>query len=91
LSKLLFHISFVIVLNPLSMLAVHSVLTQRVFLYNGKTIEWRWSEFISFFSFFFFTLGVGVFVLQNMQELTPELRSDIDAMVQRGGHIWSFL
>ncbi|MGB0375210.1 MAG: peptide chain release factor 2 [Opitutales bacterium] len=26
-----------------------------------------------------------------MQELTPELRSDIEAMVQRGGHIWSFL
>ncbi|MFL2835033.1 MAG: peptide chain release factor 2 [Coraliomargaritaceae bacterium] len=26
-----------------------------------------------------------------MQELTPELRSEIEAMVQRGGHIWSFL
>ncbi|MFL2847637.1 MAG: peptide chain release factor 2 [Coraliomargaritaceae bacterium] len=26
-----------------------------------------------------------------MQELTPELRSEIGAMVQRGGHIWSFL
>ena len=91
MSKLLFHIGFVIVLNPLCVLAVHSVLAQRIFIYNGKTIEWLWSEIISFFSFSFFTLEVGVFVLQNMQELTPVLRSDIGAMVQRGGHIWSCL
>jgi len=58
---------------------------------RGKGLGFWWAEFISFFIFFFFTLGVGVFVLLNMQELTPELRSEIEAMVQRGGHIWSFL
>ena len=59
---------------------------------NGRVVDALSSaEFISFFIFFFFTLGVGVFVLLNMQELTPELRSEIEAMVQRAGHIWSFL
>lgn len=47
--------------------------------------------FISLFCFLFFTLGAVVFVSKAMQELTPELRSEIGAMVQRGGHIWSFL
>ena len=56
-----------------------------------KRRRYSFAEFISFFIFFFFTLGFGVFVLLSMQELTPELRSEIEAMVQRGGHIWSFL
>ena len=43
------------------------------------------------FYFLFFTLGLVVFLLLDMQELTPELRSEIEAMVQRVGHIWSFL
>ena len=58
-----------------------------------KGLKSSWAEFggLNLFHFLSFSLGVGVFVLLNMQELTPELRSEIEAMVQRGGHIWSFL